>query len=69
MTLQELSAILSRLEADNFASVPYEVFGEIFPPGIEDARAKEAAYHLSNAHGCLIENRPHDGAVWFVKHA
>ncbi len=49
------------------AAVPYELFGDIFPPGVEDDRAKEAACSLAKGMGCVIENRPHEHAVCFVK--
>jgi hypothetical protein len=40
---------------------------DIFPPGVEDDKAKEAAYSLAKGMGCVIENRPHEQAVYFVK--
>ncbi len=43
MTPGEFQKTLSQLEPGTCAEVPYEIFEELFPPGVEDDRAKGAA--------------------------
>lgn len=67
--MDELIHRLKSLTAGQCAVVPYELFGGIFSPGVEDDRAKGAAYALAKGMGCVIENRSHEQAVYFVKAA
>jgi hypothetical protein len=67
--MDELINSLASLTPGQCASVPYELFEDIFPPGVEHDPAKEAAYHVAKRFNCSIENRPHERAVYFVKDA
>ena len=49
------------------AAVPYEIFADLFPPGVEDDGAKQMAYTFAIAHGCVIDHQPHKREVLFVK--
>ena len=48
-------------------AVPYEIFEDLFPPGVEDDGAKQSAYTFAMAHGCVIDYQPHKREVLFVK--
>jgi hypothetical protein len=47
--------------------VPYEIFEDLFPSGIEDDASKEACYTFAMAYGCVIDHQPHKREVLFVK--
>lgn len=69
MTLGEFQKTLAGLLPGKCAEVPYEIFEQLFPPGIEDDRAKGAAYAFAKASGCVIDHQAHKLAVLFVKEA
>ena len=65
----EFKQTLITLEPGLCAVVPYEIFGDLFPPGVKDDGAKQAAYSFAMAHGCVIDHQPHKRRVVFVKEA
>lgn len=67
--MDELILTLNNLAVGQCAVVPYELIDGIFPRGVEDDGAKQAAYSLAKACRCTIENRPDERAIYFVKEA
>lgn len=65
--LRNFEDALRGVAPGQFADVPYDVFEDLFPPGVLDDGAKGAAYAFARARGFHIENRPDKSAVWFVK--
>jgi hypothetical protein len=43
------------------------MFDLVFPPGVEDDGAKDTAYRLAKAHGCVIRHVASRREVSFVK--
>jgi hypothetical protein len=69
MTLEEFKTTLTNLQPGKAADVPYEIYDTLFPPGEPDQGAREKAYNFAKACGCVIDNRPKDREVLFVKPA
>jgi hypothetical protein len=67
MDRNQFEEALRSVAPGQFASVPYEVFEDLFPPGVLDDGAEGAAYDFARARGFRIKNRPDKHAVWFVK--
>jgi hypothetical protein len=44
------------LKPGQAATLNYEMFEVVFPPGVEDDRAKDAAYKFAKANGCVIKH-------------
>lgn len=66
-TIDDLKRALAEVKPGFAARVPYEIFEQIFPPGVEDDGSKKAAYDLARAHGLKIDNRPEGAVVYFYK--
>jgi|GEM_PF-3083217 len=69
MKFNELKQHIEGMEAGQYARISYDVFGDLFPPCVEDDRAKENCYNFAKSLGCRVENKPQDEAVWIVKDA
>jgi hypothetical protein len=69
MPLEDFRAILAALPPGRAAHVPYELYGTLFPPGEPDEDARARALEFAKANGCVIDNRPKDEQVLFVKPA
>jgi hypothetical protein len=69
MKIDDFKQTLNELEPGNCAAVPYEIFDDLFPPGVEDDRAKVAAYAFAKVNGCTIDHRNREKSVYFVKAA
>ncbi|WP_425418677.1 hypothetical protein [Oricola indica] len=67
MTLQEFKDLLNTIEPGSGAGVPCTIFADLFPPGVDDDKAKGAAYKVAQAYGLKIENRPDANSVWFYR--
>jgi hypothetical protein len=69
MTLDEFTANLKLVGPGKYASVPYVVYADLFPPGEPDEHARGRCHEFARSHGFTIENKPALQAVWFVKNA
>ena len=67
MTLDDFKATLMQLAPGKAAHVPYDVYKEIFPPGEPDQGARATAFDFAKANGCVIEHRPQQREVLFVR--
>jgi hypothetical protein len=67
MDRNDFKQTLVELVPGQCAAVPYEIFEDLFPPGVEDDGAKQSAYTFAMAHGCVIDHQPHKREVLFVK--
>jgi hypothetical protein len=67
MTLDEFKAQLKDLKPGQAAYIPYELYEKLFPPGEPDQDARVRAYEFAKATGCVIDNRPAQREVLFVK--
>jgi hypothetical protein len=68
-TLAAAEDMLRHVAPGQAFHVPYEVFADLFPPGLPDDGAKEAARRWAQAKGLEIENRPDRAEVLFVRPA
>lgn len=66
-SLGDFRTKLTGLAPGKAAQVPYEIFEELFSPGVEDDGAKERAYKFARECGCVIDHRPGTREVLFVK--
>jgi hypothetical protein len=67
----DFDALVSRWHDDEVQLYAFDLLaleGD-FPPGVEDDRAKGAAYDFAKASGCVIHHQAHKLAVLFVKEA
>ncbi len=69
MTKNELHEKLSAMSLGQYASINYDLYEELFPPGEPDERARESCYNFAKELGCRIENKIDLKEVWFVKDA
>ena len=69
MTLEDLKQALVGLEAGKYASIHYDLYADLFPPGEPDERARAVCYEFAKSLGCRIENKPKIEEIWFVKDA
>jgi hypothetical protein len=67
MTRDELQATINGMADGNYASIPYDVYAEIFPPGEPDQEARAACFNFARSLGCRIENKPSLREVWIIK--
>jgi hypothetical protein len=67
MKISELQKTLQGLNQGEAATINYEMFAEVFPPGVEHDDSKEAAYRLAKANGCTIDHQARRRSVTFVK--
>lgn len=67
MTLDDFRERLAELAPGQAAHVPYEIYEGLFPPGEPDQGARGRAYEFAKANGCVIDNRPGNREVLFVK--
>ena len=67
MTLDQFIITLRQLKPGQAAHAPYEIYAELFPPGEPDQDARARAYEFAKANGCVIDNRPAQREVLFVK--
>ena len=67
MDRNEFKQTLLAMEPRQSAVVPYEIFDDLFPPGVADDSAKGAAYPFAMAHGCVIDHQPDKREVIFVR--
>jgi hypothetical protein len=67
MTREELQATINGMAGGTYASIPYDIYEQIFPPGEPDQEAREACYNFARALGCRIENKPKLKQVWIIK--
>jgi hypothetical protein len=66
-SLALLSERLAKLSVGQRTSLPYSVYGVLFPPGEPDEGARVAAFVFARDHGCVIENQPDARQVVFTK--
>jgi hypothetical protein len=69
MDIDGFRATLAAVKAGEGARVNYEAFRLLFPPGVSDRGAQNAAKNLARQAGLRFQNRPDDGAVWFYRDA
>jgi hypothetical protein len=69
MTLDEFSESLRMVGVGKYASVPYDLYDDLFPPGEPDQGARERCAKFANSRGFRIENKPELRTVWFVRNA
>jgi hypothetical protein len=69
MTRDELKADLDALTPGGHFSISYDLFAEIFPPGLQDDAAREACSALADECHCEIGNVPGENKVFFTKQA
>jgi len=69
ITLAEFSKTLSDLKPGQGARLNYEAYELLFPPGEPDDDARGRAFRFAREHGCRIDNRPNERAIWFYKNA
>lgn len=67
--LGEFVVALRDVERGEHLDVLYELFEVLFPPGLSDDFAKEAARIFAEQRGFSLEDRPDKHAVRFVKDA
>ena len=67
MKIDDLKNILADLQPGQAATLNYEMFEVVFPPGVEDDDAKVAAYDYAKANGCVIRHHSNAREVHFVK--
>ena len=67
MTLDDLREALLRMETGQCIPMSHALYAELFPPGEPDEGARGRAFDFVHAHGCRIDNRPHEEAIAFVK--
>lgn len=67
MKITEFQNTLHNLSQGQAATLNYEMIQLVFPPGVEDDDAKEAAYRLAKANGCVINHRADRREVIFIK--
>jgi hypothetical protein len=67
MTLDEFGATLRLLTPGQAAHASYDLYAELFPPGEPDQDARARAFEFAKANGCVIDNRPRQREVLFVK--
>ena len=67
MTYDDLRAKIIEMAGGSYASIPYELYERLFPPGEPDQAAREACFNFAKAHGCRIENKPSFREVWIIK--
>jgi hypothetical protein len=66
-SLALLGERLGKLALGQRTSLPYSVYGVLFPPGEPDEAARVAAFIFARDHGCVIENQPAAHQVVFTK--
>jgi len=67
MTIDDLREALVGLVHGQRASVTYDVYTEIFPPGEPDVLARKMCYEFARSLGCRIENHISEKEIWFIK--
>jgi hypothetical protein len=68
-TLEDLAISLGELGENEYASIRYEAFAELFPPGEPDDDARAACFKFADELGCRIENHPDKQEIRFFKDA
>jgi hypothetical protein len=66
-TLPDLQAELKALAPGAACCIHHDTFAELFPPGEPDDSARRAALAFAKANGCIIDNRPSEQTLCFVK--
>jgi hypothetical protein len=51
MTLEEFSYSLRTVKAGKYASLPYALHADLFPPGEPDERARERCFKFAQSRG------------------
>jgi hypothetical protein len=69
VTIEEFKTTLARLPAREAVGVPYEIFEQLFPPGVEDDGVIGRACDLASSRGCIIVHRAENRDVLFIKSA
>jgi hypothetical protein len=67
MELNNLTKTIQNLKQGQAATINYEMFELVFPPGIEHDGSQVAAYRLAKANGCVIDHQAARREVAFVK--
>lgn len=67
--LGEFVVALRDVEQCEHLDVPYELFEVLFPSGLRDHPAREAASAFAQRRGFVLENRPDKHAARFLKDA
>ena len=66
MTLDE---ILEMVLQNGSVGISYEIFADLFPPGIDDDPARERAGNFARQHNLEIERNDTDQSVTFTRNA
>ncbi|MDP2354977.1 MAG: hypothetical protein Q8M31_02815 [Beijerinckiaceae bacterium] len=69
MTRDDLKAKIQAMAPGQYASIPYDLYSDLFPPGEPDEPARDACYNFAKSLGCRVENKPEMQEVWIVKDA
>jgi hypothetical protein len=67
MTLEELALELGGLLPGGRLGLSYGLFAQLFPPGEQDAAAREVCFNFARKHGCRVDWA--QGQLWFVREA
>jgi hypothetical protein len=67
MSIDDLEILLMDIQREKSVKLSYDVFGDIFPPGISSNISKAAAYIFATNRGFRIENNQEDGIVYFIR--
>jgi hypothetical protein len=65
--INDLAAVLDRLEPGKYASIHHSFYADLFPPGEPSEDARAACHKFARAAGCRIENQSAMKEIWFVK--
>jgi hypothetical protein len=49
--------------------IHHDLFAMLFPPGEPDEQARADCYKFARKSGCLVDNKPGQNELWFVKNA
>jgi hypothetical protein len=58
---------LAEVKPGQYATIHYDLYAVLFPPGEPDENARVSCFRFAREHGCRIENKSRSKEVWFVK--
>ncbi len=67
--LDKLAGALAELKRGQWASIHYDLFATLFPPGEPYDMARGACLAFARQHGCHIVNKSQLSEIWFEKDA